>query len=243
MYFLECLKLPVLFIFSLNAIVLLNFLYYTFMSAPKINVAKQAISYISNKLTPSMVIGIGTGSTVNYFIEELASYSHLFQGAVSSSDASSEILESKGIHVYDLNDVNGIEFYIDGADEVDSENNLIKGGGAAHTREKIVASAARDFICIVDKSKMVQTLGEFPLPIEVIPQARSLVARRIVSLGGTPELRVGVKTDQGNEILDVKNLNLSSPKEMESKLNSIAGVVDNGIFAFQRPSVVLVSEV
>ena len=125
------------------------------MSASKINVAKQAISFIKDKLTPSMVLGIGTGSTVNCFIEELDNYSHLFKGAVSSSNTSSQLLQSKGIEVFNLNDVNGIDFYIDGADEVDKDNNLIKGGGAAHTREKIVAAAARDFICIVDKSKIV----------------------------------------------------------------------------------------
>ena len=126
------------------------------MSASKINVAKQAISFIQDKLTPSMILGIGTGSTVNCFIEELSEFSHLFKGAVSSSNASSELLQSKGIEVFNLNDVNGIEFYIDGADEVDKNNNLIKGGGAAHTREKIVASAAQDFICIVDESKLVE---------------------------------------------------------------------------------------
>ncbi len=213
------------------------------MSASKINVAKQAVSYIADKLTPNMILGIGTGSTVNCFIEELASYSNLFKGAVSSSNASSKLLQSKGIEVFSLNDVNGIEFYIDGADEVDKNNNLIKGGGAAHTREKIVASAAKDFICIVDKTKIVDKLGSFPLPIEVIPESRSLVARQIVALGGIPELRQGVTTDQENQILDVKNLDLSNPKEMESRLNAIAGIVDNGIFAFHKPSVVLVSEV
>ena len=213
------------------------------MSASKINVAKQAISFIKDKLTPSMVLGIGTGSTVNCFIEELDNYSRLFKGAVSSSNASSQLLQSKGIEVFNLNDVNGIDFYIDGADEVDKDNNLIKGGGAAHTREKIVAAAARDFICIVDKSKIVNQLGDFPLPVEVIPESRSLVARRILALGGIPELRVGVVTDQGNEILDVKGLDLSNPKDIELKLNSFAGVVDNGIFSFQKPSLVLISEV
>ena len=213
------------------------------MSASKINVAKQAVSYIADKLTPNMILGIGTGSTVNCFIEELASYSNLFKGAVSSSNASSKLLQSKGIEVFSLNDVNEIEFYIDGADEVDKNNNLIKGGGAAHTGEKIVASAAKDFICIVDKTKIVNKLGSFPLPIEVIPESRSLVARQIVALGGIPELRQGVTTDQENQILDVKNLDLSNPKEMESKLNAIAGIVDNGIFAFHKPSLVLVSEV
>jgi ribose 5-phosphate isomerase A len=213
------------------------------MSASKINVAKQAIDFIKDKLTSSMVLGIGTGSTVNYFIDELDNYSHLFKGAVSSSHASSRLLKSKGIQVFNLNDVNGIDFYIDGADEVDKNNNLIKGGGAAHTKEKIVASAATDFICIVDKSKIVNQLGEFPLPVEVIPESRSLVARRILALGGVPELRIGTTTDQGNEILDVKGLDLSDPEAIELKLNSFAGVVDNGVFSFQKPSIVLVSEV
>ena len=213
------------------------------MSASKINVAKQAIELIKSKLEPKMILGIGTGSTINCFIEELDAYSHMFKGAVSSSEASSELLKHKGIEVFSLNDVNGLDFYIDGADEVDKENNLIKGGGAAHTREKIVASAANDFICIVDKSKMVEKLGAFPLPIEVIPEARSLVARKILSLGGLPQLRLGVKTDQGNEILDVTGLDLTNPFEVEVELNSIAGVVDNGIFSIQKPSKVLVSDI
>ena len=213
------------------------------MSASKINVAKQAMEFIQDKLTSSMIIGIGTGSTVNCFIDELGESSHLFKGAVSSSNASSKLLESKGIEVFSLNDVNGIDFYIDGADEVDKNNNLIKGGGAAHTREKIVAAAAKDFVCIVDKSKLVNELGSFPLPIEVIPESRSLVARKIVSLGGVPKLRVGITTDQDNEILDVTGLNLSNPLEIEKKLNSIAGVVDNGVFSINKPTKVLVSKV
>ena len=213
------------------------------MSASKINVAKQAMEFIQDKLTSSMVVGIGTGSTVNCFIDELGESSHLFKGAVSSSNSSSKLLESKGIEVFSLNDVNGIDFYIDGADEVDKNNNLIKGGGAAHTREKIVAAAAKDFICIVDKSKLVDELGSFPLPIEVIPESRSLVARKIVSLGGVPKLRVGTKTDQNNEILDVTGLDLSDPLEIEKKLNSIAGVVDNGVFSINKPTKVLVSKV
>ena len=167
----------------------------------------------------------------------------MYKRQVSSSHASSRLIKSKGIQVFNLNDVNGIDFYIDGADEVDKNNNLIKGGGAAHTKEKIVASAATDFICIVDKSKIVNQLGEFPLPVEVIPESRSLVARRILALGGVPELRIGTTTDQGNEILDVKGLDLSDPEAIELKLNSFAGVVDNGVFSFQKPSIVLISEV
>jgi len=217
-------------------------LYYTDMSSSKINVAKQAINYIKDKLHPDMVLGIGTGSTVNFFIEELGEYKNLFSGAVSSSDASSILLNEKGIEVFNLNDVMDIAFYIDGADEVSPSNCLIKGGGGAHTREKIVASASNEFVCIVDDSKLVSELGDFPLPVEVIPESRSLVARKIVSMGGTPIYRSGFVTDQGNHILDVKDLNISNPEAVEALLNNIPGVVDNGIFAFNKPKTVLVSE-
>ena len=189
-----------------------------------------------------MVLGIGTGSTVNFFIEELGEYKNLFSGAVSSSDASSILLNEKGIEVFNLNDVMDIAFYIDGADEVSPSNCLIKGGGGAHTREKIVASASNEFVCIVDDSKLVSELGDFPLPVEVIPESRSLVARKIVSMGGTPIYRSGFVTDQGNHILDVKDLNISNPEAVEALLNNIPGVVDNGIFAFNKPKTVLVSE-
>jgi ribose 5-phosphate isomerase A len=212
------------------------------MSSSKINVAKQAINYIKDKLHPDMVLGIGTGSTVNFFIEELGKYKNLFSGAVSSSDASSILLNEKGIEVFNLNDVMDIAFYIDGADEVSPSNCLIKGGGGAHTREKIVASASNEFVCIVDDSKLVSELGDFPLPVEVIPESRSLVARKIVSMGGAPIYRSGFVTDQGNHILDVKDLNISSPEAVEALLNNIPGVVDNGIFAFNKPKTVLVSE-
>ena len=212
------------------------------MSSSKINVAKQAINYIKDKLHPDMVLGIGTGSTVNFFIEELGEYKNLFSGAVSSSDASSILLNEKGIEVFNLNDVMDIAVYIDGADEVSPSNCLIKGGGGAHTREKIVASASNEFVCIVDDSKLVSELGDFPLPVEVIPESRSLVARKIVSMGGTPIYRSGFVTDQGNHILDVKDLNISNPEAVEALLNNIPGVVDNGIFAFNKPKTVLVSE-
>ncbi|MDC1099891.1 ribose-5-phosphate isomerase RpiA [Gammaproteobacteria bacterium] len=212
------------------------------MSSSKINVAKQAINYIKDKLHPDMVLGIGTGSTVNFFIEELGEYKNLFSGAVSSSDASSILLNEKGIEVFNLNDAMDIAFYIDGADEVSPSNCLIKGGGGAHTREKIVASASNEFVCIVDYSKLVSELGDFPLPVEVIPESRSLVARKIVSMGGTPIYRSGFVTDQGNHILDVKDLNISNPEAVEALLNNIPGVVDNGIFAFNKPKTVLVSE-
>ena len=212
------------------------------MSTAKISVAKKAIHHIEKKLSKNMILGIGTGSTVNFFIEQLSRYKNHFKGAVSSSEASTKLLEASGIEVFSLNDVNELEFYVDGADEVAPNNFLIKGGGGAHTREKMVASASREFICIVDKSKMVQKLGAFPLPIEVIPESRSLVARKILSLGGTPLYRNNFITDQGNQILDVKDIDISNPEELEILINSIAGVVDNGIFAKNKPQVVLVSE-
>ena len=212
------------------------------MSAAKISVAKKAIDYIEKKLSKETILGIGTGSTVNFFIEELDPYKNLFRGAVSSSDASSEILKKKNIEVFSLNDVNQIDFYIDGADEVSPSNFLIKGGGGAHTREKIVAAASQEFVCIVDKTKLVERLGAFPLPIEVIPEARSSVARKIVALGGKPIYRDGFITDQGNHIIDVKEMDISEPEALEILLNNIPGVVDNGIFAFNKPNVVLVSD-
>ena len=212
------------------------------MSGSKINVAKQAIKFLENKLSEKMIIGIGTGTTVNFFIEELKTYKHRFDGVVSSSDRSSAILKDAGIKVYELNGVNDIAFYIDGADEVSEDYSLIKGGGGAHTREKIVASASNHFICIVDKSKLVKNLGAFALPIEVIPESRSLVSRKILSLGGIPTYRQGFVTDQGNQIIDVTNLDLQNPLEVEYKINGIAGVVDNGIFAINKPKTVLVSD-
>ena len=212
------------------------------MSTAKISVAKKAINHIEKNLSKNTILGIGTGSTVNFFIEELANYKNLFLGAVSSSEASSNLLKDKGIEVFSLNDVNGLEFYIDGADEVSPENFLIKGGGGAHTREKIVASASKEFICIVDESKLVQKLGAFPLPIEVIPESRSLVARKIVTMGGNPIYRNGFITDQGNQILDVEGIDISEPEKLEAAINNIPGVVDNGIFAFNKPEIVLVSD-
>lgn len=212
------------------------------MNTPKINVAKQAVKLIEKKITPETIIGIGTGSTVNFFIDELKKYKNLFKGAVSSSNASTKLLNDSGIQTYNLNEVLEIEFYIDGADEVSKDNYLIKGGGGAHTREKIVASAANYFICIVDSSKLVNQLGAFPLPIEVIPESRSLVSRKIVSMGGTPLYRSGFLTDQGNEIIDVKNLDVSDPMNLEMELNNIPGVVENGIFAVNKPSEILVGK-
>ena len=212
------------------------------MSASKISVAKKAMSLIKNKLTNNMVLGIGTGSTVNYFIDELADYKNYFYGAVSSSEATSKLLIENSIRVLNLNDVNEIEFYIDGADEVSDEQFLIKGGGGAHTREKIVASAANEFICIVDKSKLVAELGDFPLPVEVIPESRSLVSRKLLAMGGIPKYRENFITDQGNQIIDIHSLKITNPVDLEKDINSIAGVVDNGIFAINKPNVVLVSD-
>ena len=212
------------------------------MSTAKISVARKAINHIEKKLSKDMVLGIGTGSTVNFFIDELSNFKNYFKGAVSSSEASTILLERNGIDVFSLNDVNGLEFYIDGADEVSPDNVLIKGGGGAHTREKIVASASREFICIVDQSKLVDKLGDFPLPIEVIPESRSLVARKIISLGGTPIYRSGFVTDQGNHILDIKDIDISQPEKLEPLINNIPGVVDNGIFAFNKPNIVFVSD-
>ena len=212
------------------------------MSASKISVAKKAINYIEKKLFKDMVIGIGTGSTVNFFIKELSSLKNHFKGAVSSSNASSELLKEIGVEVFNLNDVDEVSFYIDGADEVSPKNFLIKGGGGAHTREKIVAAASKEFICIVDESKLVKKLGAFPLPIEVIPESRSMVSRKIIAMGGLPEYRKGFLTDQGNQIIDVKNLSIDEPEALEILINNIPGVVDNGLFAFNKPSVVLVGE-
>ena len=211
------------------------------MSGSKINVAKQAIKYIENKLYPETILGIGTGSTVNFFIEELKNLKNNFAGAVSSSEASSRLLSENGIEVFNLNDVSEIAFYIDGADEVSPNYELIKGGGGAHTREKIVASASNEFICIVDDSKMVSKLGAFPLPVEVIPESRSLVARKILSLGGIPTYRAGFLTDQGNQILDVTEIDISNPDALEALINNIPGVVDNGIFAINKPKTVFVA--
>jgi ribose 5-phosphate isomerase A len=186
------------------------------------------------------IIGVGTGSTVNYFIDALASVKHTIDGAVSSSDASSARLKSHGIEVLELNSVSHLDIYVDGADEITEHKHMIKGGGAALTREKIVAAVAKQFICIIDDSKEVGVLGDFPLPVEVIPMARSYVAREIVNLGGEPVYRQGVLTDNGNVILDVHNLKIINPPELERQLNNIVGVVTNGIFAMRGADVVLV---
>lgn len=202
-------------------------------------VGQAAVDYIKPHLEEDSIIGVGTGSTANCFIDALAEHKHLFDGAVASSDATAERLKSHGIPVYDLNGVDSLEFYIDGADETNDKLQLIKGGGAALTREKIVAAVAKEFICIADESKWVDILGEFPLPVEVIPMARSHVARQIVALGGDPVYRQGVVTDNGNVILDVHHMQIINPIELEAKLNSVVGVVTNGLFADRAADVLL----
>jgi ribose 5-phosphate isomerase A len=186
------------------------------------------------------VVGVGTGSTVNFFIDALASKKYDIAGAVSSSDASTTRLRQLGIEVLDLNSVDVLDIYVDGADEITEHKHMIKGGGAALTREKIVAAVAKTFICIIDDTKQVPMLGRFPLPVEVIPMARSYVAREIVKLGGDPAYRQGVVTDNGNIILDVHNLKILNPVELESTLNNIVGVVTNGLFADRGADIVLI---
>lgn len=202
-------------------------------------VALAALEYIRPLLENDSVIGIGTGSTANLFIEALASIKGLVNATVASSEASASRLKNHGIPVYDLNTVNQVDFYIDGADESNAALQLIKGGGAALTREKIVAAVAARFICIADESKLVHTLGQFPLPVEVIPMARSHVARELVKLGGDPIYREGVVTDNGNVILDIYNFPIPQPLAMEQKINNITGVVTNGLFALRPADVLL----
>lgn len=202
-------------------------------------VAKAAIDYIRPKLDAHAIIGVGTGSTANFFIDYLADIKGDFNGTVASSEASAERLKAHGIPVYDLNELDSLVVYVDGADETDAGLNLIKGGGAALTREKIVAAVADEFVCIADDSKWVDCLGHFPLPVEVIPMARSYVARELVKLGGDPVYRQGVLTDNGNIILDVHNMRIEQPKDMENRINSIVGVVTNGLFAQRCADVLL----
>jgi ribose 5-phosphate isomerase A len=198
-------------------------------------VAQAALDYIQPKLDNDSIIGVGTGSTANFFIDHLAKIKHQFDGAVASSEATAERLKGHGIPVYELGSVDNMEFYVDGADESNERLELIKGGGGALTREKIVAAVAKKFICIVDASKQVGVLGEFPLPIEVIPMARSLVGREIVKLGGDPVYREGFVTDNGNHIIDVHNMKILEPKKLEAEINNLTGVVTNGLFAL-RPA-------
>ena len=177
------------------------------------------------------IVGVGTGSTVNHFIDALGTVKDTIVGAVSSSEASTARLKELGIEVFELNDVAALDVYVDGADEINALNEMIKGGGAALTREKIVAAVAKQFVCIVDDTKLVDTLGDFPLPVEVIPMARSYVARELLKLGGDPVYRHGVLTDNGNVILDAHNLKITHAKQLEKQINQIVGVVTNGLFA------------
>ena len=197
--------------------------------------AEAALEYVES----GMIVGIGTGSTANHFIDLLATVKGKIDGTVASSVASEDRLKSHGIPVMDFNTAGELSLYVDGADESTEQLHLIKGGGGALTREKIVAAGSEKFVCIADDTKLVRTLGEFPLPIEVIPMAQSMVAREIVKLGGTPELREGFVTDNGNIILDVRNMEIINPVEMETAINQIAGVVTVGIFA-HRPADVLI---
>ena len=190
---------------------------------------------------PDSIIGVGTGSTVNCFIDALIKSGIRIEAAVSSSEATTRLLEAGGIQVVDLNQTGGLDVYIDGADEFDKHRRLIKGGGGALTREKIVAAASKTFVCIADKSKQVSVLGDFPLPLEVIPLARSLVARKMVALGGQPQWRESFTTDNGNWILDIHNLDLVDPVGMEKTINNLAGVVTCGLFALRPADLVLIA--
>ena len=203
-------------------------------NALKKSAAEAALAYVED----DTVVGVGTGSTVNFFIDALASRRARINATVASSEASARRLRELHIPVRELNDTDGCDLYVDGADEVTEHLAMIKGGGAALTREKIVAQASRKFVCVADQSKLVGVLGRFPLPVEVIPMARSFVARELVKLGGMPELRQGVTTDNGNLILDVRGLTIMKPMELEGEINQIPGVVTNGIFA-RRPADVL----
>lgn len=203
----------------------------------KKDAAKAAIKYV----TEECVIGVGTGTTINYFIDELAAIRHKIEGAVPSSKETEKRLKALNIPIFDLNHTSQLPIYIDGADEFNDYLYLIKGGGGALTREKIIAANAKTFICIVDESKKVDILGKFPLPIEVLPIARSYVAREMVKLGGDPEYRAGFVTNNGNVILDVYNLTILDPVVLEKQINHIAGVVSNGIFAIRPADIVLMA--
>jgi len=207
----------------------------------KRNAAQAALDYVLPLLRPDSILGVGTGSTVDFFIDALAVHKHRFRGAASSSERSSTGLSAAGIAVFDLNDIEAMPAYVDGADEIDSGLNMIKGGGGALTREKIVASVAQRFVCIVDESKLVGKLGAFPLPIEVIPMATASVARRLAQLGGRPVERAGFVTDNGCRILDVAGLDIADPAVLESSINDIPGVVTCGLFAISGADVALVS--
>ena len=207
----------------------------------QLEMKKAAANAALQFVKPDMIVGVGSGSTVNCFIEALGSMKDEIKGAVAASKNSEELLKKQGIEVFSANDVSSLDIYVDGADEINPQKMMIKGGGAALTREKIVASLAKNFICIVDSSKQVDVLGStFPLPVEVIPMARSQVARKLVALGGSPEWREEVITDNGNVILDVYNFPITNPVQMEKELNNVAGVVTNGIFALNSANTVIV---
>ena len=202
---------------------------------------KKAVGWSALKyIKPDSYVGVGTGSTASHFIDALATIKDQIKGTVSSSEASTQKLKSYGIPVLDCNDVDSLDVYVDGADEINQQLQMIKGGGAALTREKIVSALAKQFICIVDESKVVDVLGKFPLPVEVIPMARSYVARELVKLGGKPIYRQGVVTDNGNVILDVHDLLITNPVELEHRINNIAGVVTVGLFANRGADIALV---
>jgi len=201
----------------------------------KKSAAIKALEFIQN----DTIVGVGTGSTVNYFIDALATIKHKITGAVSSSEESTKRLKAHGIDVFDLNNIDILDVYVDGADEITKHKAMIKGGGAALTREKIVAAVAKKFICIADESKQVRILGQFPLPVEVIPMARSYVARELVKFGGDPVYRQGVITDNGNVILDVYNLEILDPKALETQINALVGVVTNGLFAHRGADILV----
>ena len=208
----------------------------------KQDVAQAAFDYVRGRVGDKAVLGIGTGSTANCFIDLLAGIKAQIDATVASSEASAERLRSHGIPVLDLNAVDGVDIYIDGADEANTALELVKGGGGALTREKIIAAVAKRFVCIADASKLVSVLGRFPLPVEVIPMARSYVGRELRKLGGQPALRTGFRTDNGNLILDCSGMSLLDPVKTESELNQIAGVVTNGIFARRPADVLLLGE-
>ncbi len=197
-------------------------------------VARAAFEHVESLLENDTIVGVGTGSTANFFIEELGKISHKLNGTVASSDESARRLQEHNIPVFDLNSVGEVSVYVDGADETNDHLQLIKGGGGALTREKIIAAASKEFVCIADDSKLVKTLGKFPLPVEVIPMARSYVARQIVKLGGDPVYRENCVTDNSNNILDIFNLEILDPMKLEYDLNQITGVVANGLFANRR---------
>ena len=202
-------------------------------------VARAAADYVARNVPAGSIVGVGTGSTANFFIDALAQIKDHVAATVASSEATKKRLEGHGIKVFDLNEVSDIPVYVDGADEIDAGLNMIKGGGGALTREKIVAAVAREFVCICDASKLVDVMGKFPLPVEVIPMAREHVARQLARLGGTPVLREGFVTDNGNVILDVKGLSITDPKGLEAQINQITGVVTNGLFAVRPANLLL----